>query len=169
MVSVGGWRLVWTPVECWLVGCVGLEHRLTLYSRIGFLSIFNPMRPDGYYRLDLSVREEHLVATILIHLALKEPGENMREELYEDEKFQAPTEWLTNMPTEGAQHCTIPEPPPGHNGQHCPIPAPPQGHDGLGLRRRRPRANFFCEVTLGVSSEMIKFVTSTAVQVPRQL
>jgi hypothetical protein len=44
--------------------------------RIGYLNIFNPCKPEGAWELDLSRREERVVAKILIGLALQEPGEN---------------------------------------------------------------------------------------------
>jgi len=81
--------------------CIGFADRQELYRRIGYLNLFNPIRPDGYYKLDLKTREEYIVATILIQLAKKEPGDNCVNERYDGEIFEAPQAWLTELPTDG--------------------------------------------------------------------
>jgi hypothetical protein len=40
-----------------------------IYRRFGILNLFNPHRPNGSYRLDLSIYEEKLVCRILMDLA----------------------------------------------------------------------------------------------------
>eukprot|EP00658_Telonema_sp_P-2_P017761 TRINITY_DN16930_c0_g1_i1.p1 TRINITY_DN16930_c0_g1~~TRINITY_DN16930_c0_g1_i1.p1 ORF type:complete len:441 (-),score=102.44 TRINITY_DN16930_c0_g1_i1:28-1350(-) len=76
------------------------EQRAEVYKRIGYLSLFNPLRPDGWYKLDLSVREENVVATILVALAIKEPGQNVRgDQTFNGEIFVPPKAWLAGMPT----------------------------------------------------------------------
>lgn len=55
-----------TPAE---VGC--------LYCRIGWMKLFNPMKPEGSYELDLGSHwEERMVVKSLCTLATNEPGEN---------------------------------------------------------------------------------------------
>jgi len=51
------------------VGCV--------YCRIGWLNIYNPMKPEGGYELSMSNYEERLVAKTLVALAVVEPGDNI--------------------------------------------------------------------------------------------
>ena len=45
-----------------------------LYFRLGVLNIFNPLKAEGSYFLDLSRREERIVAKMLIVLASRETG-----------------------------------------------------------------------------------------------
>lgn len=41
------------------------------------LNLFNPMKPEGSYELDLSRREERLIVKILAQLSIVEPGDNL--------------------------------------------------------------------------------------------
>jgi len=50
-----------------------------LRCRIGWLNIFNPCKPEGYYILDFCRYEERLVAKMLIGLAIVEPGDNWKD------------------------------------------------------------------------------------------
>ena len=43
-----------------------------IYRRFGILNLFNPYRPNGSYRLDLSVYEEKIVCKMLLELAKTE-------------------------------------------------------------------------------------------------
>lgn len=56
-----------------------IKHRVkfpeaiqSLYKRFGIINLFNPFRPNGSYRLDLSIFEERIVSKILIELAKQE-------------------------------------------------------------------------------------------------
>ena len=65
------------------VGCVYdyrnydfIKHRVKfpeairdIYKRFGILNLFNTFRPNGSYRLDLSIHEEKIVCKILFELA----------------------------------------------------------------------------------------------------
>ena len=53
-----------------------------VYLRLGWLNIFNPMKPEGYWELDLCRYEERMVAKMLIALALVEPGDNWQEKAF---------------------------------------------------------------------------------------
>ena len=46
------------------------------YCRLGFLNLYNPCKPEGSWELDLSRREERIVAKTLCVLATQEPGDN---------------------------------------------------------------------------------------------
>jgi hypothetical protein len=48
-----------------------------VYCRIGWLNIFNPTKPEGYFVVDFNRYEERLVGKMLIALAITEPGDNM--------------------------------------------------------------------------------------------
>jgi hypothetical protein len=50
------------------VGCV--------YARLGYLNVFNPLKPDGAWELDLSRVEERIMAKMFCQLAVVEPGDN---------------------------------------------------------------------------------------------
>jgi hypothetical protein len=43
-----------------------------IYKRFGILNLFNPNRPNGSYRLDLSLYEEKIVCKMLLELAKAE-------------------------------------------------------------------------------------------------
>jgi hypothetical protein len=47
-----------------------------VYTRLGWLSLYNPCKPEGSWELDLGRREERIVAKTLCVLATHEPGEN---------------------------------------------------------------------------------------------
>jgi len=48
-----------------------------LYTRLGWLNIFNPMKPEGSYELCMSRWDERMVAKVLLTLAIHEIGENL--------------------------------------------------------------------------------------------
>lgn len=48
------------------------EAIMSIYKRFGIINLFNPFRPNGSYRLDLSVYEEKIVCKILLELAKQE-------------------------------------------------------------------------------------------------
>lgn len=50
-----------------------------VYCRIGWLNIFNPCKPEGYWSLDFCRYEERLIAKMLIGLAVIEPGDNWQD------------------------------------------------------------------------------------------
>jgi hypothetical protein len=45
-----------------------------LYCRLGYLNLFNSMKPEGSYSFDLSRHEERQCVKMLAHLAVVEPG-----------------------------------------------------------------------------------------------
>jgi Ca2+-binding EF-hand superfamily protein len=85
------------------------EHAMVL-ARVGILNIFNPLRPEGGYCLDLGLWEERQVAKILVHFACVEPGANWFYQEYTFDRKQVgipgwelPVTWLgeEGMPTKG--------------------------------------------------------------------
>ncbi len=56
-----------------------LKHRVKfpeaireIYKRFGILNLFNTLRPNGSYRLDLAIYEERMVCKMLLELAKAE-------------------------------------------------------------------------------------------------
>ena len=47
-----------------------------LYCRLGWLNLYNPCKPEGAWELDMSRREERVIAKTLCVLATNEPGDN---------------------------------------------------------------------------------------------
>jgi hypothetical protein len=68
VLDVNNFELVLNCMTAKEVGCV--------YARLGWLKLYNPMKPEGSYVLDLRVNEERQVAKTLIALAVHEPGDN---------------------------------------------------------------------------------------------
>ena len=54
-----------------------MPERRAAVARLGWLSLFDPMKPDGAYVMDLSSGEERAVAAMLVQLATREPGHNL--------------------------------------------------------------------------------------------
>lgn len=72
-----------------------------LRYRLGHLSLFNPISPDGKYDLDLAIHEQAAVAKLLLLLSVREPGRNLENESYNGKPIEIPKEWLTDPPTAG--------------------------------------------------------------------
>lgn len=58
-------------------------RQLTAYEiacircRLGYLNLFNPIKPEGSYEFDLSRREERQIVKMLAQLSVVEPGDNL--------------------------------------------------------------------------------------------
>eukprot|EP00948_MAST-09A_sp_MAST-9A-sp1_P000824 g824.t1 len=50
------------------------NEQAILFKRLGYVALFNPFQPDGWYDLNFSVHEERLVAELLIWLSFHEGG-----------------------------------------------------------------------------------------------
>lgn len=68
VVDVHNFEFVLEVMSPYEVGC--------FYCRIGWLNVYNPCKPEGSWELDLSRREERIVAKTLCCLATSEPGDN---------------------------------------------------------------------------------------------
>ena len=78
-----------------------------VYCRIGWLHIYNPMKPQGAYELDLSRREERTVFKTLATLSLHEPGDSFQDVSFRWERQMDPMpgfELTVNMMTEEGLH-----------------------------------------------------------------
>lgn len=72
-----------------------------LFFRLGWLNMWNPLKPEGYIMLDLSRREERQVARMLITLNYVEPGPTWQEQSYRpaindppyDPEWKLPVSW----------------------------------------------------------------------------
>lgn len=86
-----------------------------LYCRLGYLNLFNPMKPEGSYSFDLSRHEERAVVKMLAHLAVIEPGDNLPFVQFRWERemdcmpgYELTELWMTEsgMPKKGIWDCT---------------------------------------------------------------
>ena len=69
------------------------------YSRVGWLNVFNPMKPEGSYELDMGRWEERMVAKILLSLAMREPGENILNGAFQwDRDTEKTPGWVITQP-----------------------------------------------------------------------
>ncbi len=93
--------------------------------RIGWLNVWNPVDADGYYELDLSLRDQKVLCECLVVLSVKEPGEvcscpntsrelfdiyqcyndictqNWQDETFNGQRFELPVTWVTEVPDRG--------------------------------------------------------------------
>jgi hypothetical protein len=53
-----------------------------IYCRLGLLNLYNPCKPEGNWELDLSRREDRIIAKTLCTLAIQEPGENWTQQYF---------------------------------------------------------------------------------------
>jgi hypothetical protein len=58
--------------------------------RIGWLNIYNPMKPQGAYELDMSRREERIIVKSITTLSIAEPGDNLKELFFRWERGMDP-------------------------------------------------------------------------------
>jgi len=61
-----------------------------MFSIPGWLHIYNPMKPEGAYELDLGRREERVIVKTLAQLATAEPGDNLPEVSFRWEREMDP-------------------------------------------------------------------------------
>jgi hypothetical protein len=80
------------------------------YARIGYLNIFNPLKPEGTLEMNLTRFEERLVAKMLIYLSVKEPGNNTPQPMFKWKRdmdatpgFEITAPWMTEdgLPIKG--------------------------------------------------------------------
>ena len=77
------------------------DEQQQLRHRLGHLALFNPIFPDGSYRLDLGYHEQASVAKLLLLLSVREPGENIENETFNGKECEIPKEWLVKLPSSG--------------------------------------------------------------------
>ena len=82
LVDPYNFELVLRVLEPAEVGCI--------YCRLGWLSLYNPMKPEGGYSLNMAVFEERIVAKTLVVLATDEPGDNLSKALFSWDRFGDP-------------------------------------------------------------------------------
>jgi hypothetical protein len=83
-------------------------------GRLGFLTLFNPMKPENSYELDLGLWEQRQIAKMLMHYAVVEPGVNWFNQKYTVDRFsvnipgwELPLSWnlKENLPERGILTC----------------------------------------------------------------
>ena len=74
VIDIHNFELVMKELSPFEAACV--------YCRIGMLNIYNPCKPEGGFELDLSRREERIVAKSLCLLATNEPGDNWLTQIF---------------------------------------------------------------------------------------
>ena len=75
--------------------------RLLLAARVGWLNIWTPNEAEGFYDLELSRRDERIVADFLVKLAVIEPGENWTGETLNGTPWELSQGWISEVPTRG--------------------------------------------------------------------
>jgi len=96
-------RFVWKRI----VPLVGpWEQRAKLCNRLGWLNVINPEHSEGFYHMNLTVRDQHWVVDTLVILAVAEPGPNIMDEAhchhgYWFPGWQLPASWIDRIPPIG--------------------------------------------------------------------
>ncbi len=107
IVDIHNLEIVFRQMTSFEIACVR--------CRLGFLNVFNPMKPEGSYEFDLSRREERQIVKMLAQLSVVEPGDNLPFVQFRWERDMDPmpgyelTEpWLTEegMPNKGLWNVT---------------------------------------------------------------
>eukprot|EP01051_Picozoa_sp_SAG22_P010012 SAG22_NODE_875_length_6716_cov_2.927006_3_plen_379_part_00 len=81
-----------------------------LSHRLGSTNLFNPLRPEREYALNLRHADDRVTAQLLVVLTA-EPGENIIYESYNEMPFDVGKAWETNVPTTGIFCCEFVTPP----------------------------------------------------------
>ena len=87
--------------HCIIVTSCRYKTLQAITKRIGILQLMNPMCVEGYYELDLSERQDAIVARVLVDLSVKEPGENWIDETFNGNGFELPATWVQKLPEKG--------------------------------------------------------------------
>ncbi len=86
-----------------------------IICRLGYLNLYNPCKPEGSWELDMSRREERIIAKTLCVLATHEPGDNWTFQTFRWMRtmesmpgWQLTQPWLTEegMPMRGLVNIT---------------------------------------------------------------
>ena len=80
---------------------VDREGYAVLQRRLGAANLFNPIRPEGWYHLEMKEKDCQKVAQCLVQLSTEEPGDNMKNEIYNGNHIEIGTHWLTAVPDIG--------------------------------------------------------------------
>jgi hypothetical protein len=73
-----------------------------IYIRFGILNLFNPHRPNGSYRLDLSIYEEKIVCKMLLDLSKVEGLTQMTNVFLDGKEYEKiDKEFIDKLPQSG--------------------------------------------------------------------
>lgn len=81
-----------------------------LQEQLGPANLFNPIRPEGDYALDLRSADARVVAQQLVLLS-SEPGENLDKTSYNGMPFDVGAKWMVSVPDVGMFCITFVTPP----------------------------------------------------------
>ncbi|KAK3264317.1 hypothetical protein CYMTET_26939 [Cymbomonas tetramitiformis] len=90
---------------CNFVRCMrdnlSFDHQQRVLKMVGVLNVVNIFDLDGRYQFDMSIKDEHNCARVLIDLAGVEPGNNMLNEMFNGYFFELPNSWEQQPPKRG--------------------------------------------------------------------
>jgi len=97
LVDIHKFHLLWDHLSA--------RERDEVLFRLGWLTVFDPVSPERRFYMDLANREQQIVASCLVKLAIIEPGENWLYEGFKNPNpipgWQLPVAWTTAIPTSG--------------------------------------------------------------------
>lgn len=94
IVTIFGRMLDLHHFSAYLLRRLSMTDMWAIVVRLGWLNIWNPSDPDWHYDLNLGSDDHHKLAELLAKLAITEPGENWRDQNYDDiPGWKLPQSW----------------------------------------------------------------------------
>lgn len=93
-----------------LVHCLPQDGKLAAMHRLGYIALWNPLRPEGDYVLDLKHRDCRVVANALLRLSLVEKDAVLEKCTFNGREIVMPALWIITMPSTGILNFTYRNP-----------------------------------------------------------
>ncbi len=111
---------LWEVATAWklmhLLSSSWAKHFVT--EKLGYMNVFDPMSPKHSFELELTNKDDHRMAEMIVQLFSAESGTKFVDSSHNDlPGWQLPVSWLKEVPQEGHWCCTLVPPATGENTQ----------------------------------------------------